>query len=79
MAIPYQTAKFKSSIISQWQFRAQLPNLIPANISSDTVVVFFMSHLSILVKPSQYEARMSEAASLRKSTSTQNKLHDDYK
>ena len=38
MAIPYQTAKFKLVNILQWQFGAQLPNLIPANISGYNMV-----------------------------------------
>ena len=37
MAIPYQTAKFKSANILQWWFGGQPPNLIPANISVYTV------------------------------------------
>ena len=35
MAIPYRTAKFKSTKkFLQWQFGAQPPSLIPTNISS---------------------------------------------
>ena len=37
MAIPYWTAKFKSANIFANGDLAQLPNLIPANISGSTV------------------------------------------
>ena len=37
--VPYQTAKFISANILQWQFGAQLLNLIPTNISGSTVSV----------------------------------------
>ena len=37
MAILYRTTKFKSANIFKWRFRAQPPNLIPANISGYTV------------------------------------------
>ena len=37
MVIPYRTAKLNPPIFLQWRFRAQLPNLIPANISGYTV------------------------------------------
>ena len=37
MVIPYRTAKLNPPIFLQWRFRAQPPNLIPANISGYTV------------------------------------------
>ena len=63
MAIPYQIAKFKSANILQW---AQLPNLIPANISGsiqyDILLVysllFITNRLSNSELPSVYAGEL---------------------
>ena len=45
MAIPYQTANLNPPIFLQGQFRAQPPNLIPANISGYAVCMLTRSYI----------------------------------
>ena len=40
MVIPYRTAKLNLPIFLQWRFGAQPPNLIPANISGYTILLY---------------------------------------